>query len=189
MIKKATLRVFSVVFFVAIALGLLSREAQAAGGSSPASLIPIAVNFFIFLAIIYFATRNKVPAFLKSRKAKLEQEIQKANEAYEKARAEKEKFEKKLAQVKQEGDQVVEQAKTDAENMKKEILEEAERLKKQILRDTDKATRHEISKVRGQLREEVVALASQMAQELIHKQMTKEDQQRYLNDTISEIRQ
>jgi len=146
------------------------------------------VIFIIVLAILSTMVWPKITAGLDERNEKIVGEIAAAEQARKQAREALDEYEKNLAEARAESQKMIEDtraqqsqlaaqlkatADTELSAMREKALSEIEGAKKQAL---------------GELYNESVNLASVMAGKILQRQVTAEDQQRLMEESIEEMK-
>jgi F-type H+-transporting ATPase subunit b len=123
---------------------------------------------------------------------KRENNIRKSLLDAEKARDElvnvKEDTEKLLSQARNESQAIVAAGKKTAERMKDEIVEKAQSKSDALLVDTKKQIEIEKDRAIADVKAEVVNLSIEVAKKLIRKNLTKEDNLKLINESLSSIK-
>ncbi len=125
----------------------------AADGETNYDIIERTVNFFIFVAIIYYLLADRVKAFFKNRTEEIQSELNKVQEMVKES-------EKKVADAKQEienaqkiANELVANAKNDTQNIKAKVEAQIEQEINYLTRSFDDKAELETKK----LKKEVVA--------------------------------
>ena len=178
---------------LALAAPALAQEAEHGGGGADifAGDVGNAVwTLVIFLTVVLVLGKfawGPILKGLQAREAYILESLEKAKREREQADARLKEYEDKLAQARTEVTALVEEGRRDAEVVKKKILEEArqeaekerERTKREIQIATDTATK--------QLYSLAARLATDMAGRIIRKELTPQDHERLIAESIQEL--
>ena len=175
------------VWFLAILL--CSREVLAAEGSGnwrvTYDMILLWVNFGIFVFIIFKYARTPLKNFLHGKKEEIERQIKKLE------------GEKKVADSKtKEMIQAVEKSNIRFADLKKKIIEQGEKRKEEIIADARAHSRvmiedarrkidNQILSAKNLIRSEMIDTAFDMAFERLPGEVTKEDNQKFVDHYLA----
>ncbi len=143
---------------------------------------------FIIMSIIVIKFAYKpVSEYLKKRKDFIEKNLSSAQEKNDEANLNKIEAEKQLLNSKKEAILIIEKAQIEAENEKQKILEECkdELDKKRLLAEQDLLLQKE--KMVKEAYNEVVDLALDASQTILTREVSKEDNEKLLDDFINNL--
>jgi F-type H+-transporting ATPase subunit b len=186
-------RLLTFMLTLALAAPALAQEAEHGGGGADifAGDVGNAVwTLVIFLTVVLILGKfawGPILKGLQARESYILESLEKAKGEREQADARLKEYEDKLAQARTEVTALVEEGRRDAEVVKKKILEEArqeadkerERTKREIQIATDTATK--------QLYSLAARLATDMAGRIIRKELTPQDHERLIAESIQEL--
>ncbi|HEY8516657.1 MAG TPA: ATP synthase F0 subunit B [Candidatus Binatia bacterium] len=158
------------------------------GGHGPSWTMTILamVNFSIYAYIIYRFAWPPIAKYLKERRANVVATLEAAAQAHAEAEKLRAEFESKLRNVEAEAararDELMEIARREAEH----VVENAKRTAERIRTDARLVADQEIARARRMLQEEAAELITRIAAELVSKQLTPDDQMRFVKDFIAE---
>jgi F-type H+-transporting ATPase subunit b len=187
MIKRALF----VLFTLALAVPAFAAEGAEETPSLFAGDIGTAIwTLVIFLLVVLILGRYAWGPILKglqTRESFILESLEKARQERESAETRLREYEEKLAQARTEATAIVEEGRRDAEIAKNRILEEArreaekerERTKREIQIATDTATK--------ELYALAARLATDMASRIIRKELTPQDHERLIAESIQEL--
>ncbi|MHC4415772.1 MAG: F0F1 ATP synthase subunit B [Planctomycetota bacterium] len=169
-------------------LDLLAAESS--GSPTQINWLPAATTLVVF-GIFFFILKASVwPKILKGlddRQGKIRQEIEGAEEARAQAKSALAEYEENLASARQEARQMIAQAKADANAVAQELRtrNEAE------LTEMRRRAALEIENAKGtairELRAETAVLAAEIAGKILEREISAEDQQRLIDESLSEM--
>lgn len=173
---------------------LLAVPAMAAsggeGGHGPSWTLTILgfVNFAIYAYVLYRFAWPPIVKYLKERRASVVEALEAAARAHAEAEALKAEFEEKLKNVEADAararDELMEIARGEADH----LLEEAKRSADRIRRDAQLVADQEVARARRELQEEAAQLIATIAGELVSRQLTADDQTRFVQSFLDETK-
>lgn len=177
---KCTFAFVSLIFLTSVS------TAYAAGGGDegPMGWVWRVLNFAILVFLLVKFVGKPLKAFLKQRSETIEKSIKEAQEAKEIARKALAEVEDKLRLKDKEIAEIIALSKASGEEEKKRLIEDAERLKTKILEQAKANIDHEIKMAKEVIKAEAVEEAIKLSEEKIKSRLTKEDQDRILQDSI-----
>jgi len=159
-------------------------HAAAIGDESPMAWVWRILNFAILVFLLVKFVGKPLKGFLKQRSEMIEKSIKEAQEAKEIAKKALAEVEEKLKLKDKEIAEILSFAKATGEDEKKRLIEDAERLKNKILEQAKANIDHEIKMAKEVIKAEAVEEAIKLSEEKIKTRLTKEDQDRILQDSI-----
>ena len=166
---------------------LLAAEAEGAGGwRETYDLIFKWVNFIVLASLIVKFARTPLKDFVKGQREKIAADIRKKEKDKNTATAEVEEIKTALdegeARFKDLKDRIVEQGK----KRKEQIVKEAKEQSRQMLGETQKRVENQILEAKKRLKAELVDAAVELALQRLPKEITSEDNQKFLNRFLSD---
>ena len=154
------------------------------------NLLPAITSMVVFLlafGFLYLKVWPKILGGLEDRDQKIRQEIANAEEAREKANATLAEYERELASARQEANDLIAQARADAKAVAKDLHDRNEaqlvEMKQRATRDLESAKRAAIT----DLHAEAASLAADIAARILKREITAEDQQRLVDESLGEL--
>jgi F-type H+-transporting ATPase subunit b len=145
------------------------------------------VVFLLAFGFLYVKVWPKILKGLDDRQAKILQEIKSAEEAREQANEALAKYEQELAGARQEANQLIAGAKADAKAVAAELRASNEtqitEMKQRALRELESAKRTAVS----ELHAEAASLAADIAARILKREITPQDQQRLVDESLQEL--
>lgn len=144
----------------------------------------------IFLALAFLLMKfawKPLLAMLEKREDNIRQSLLDAEKARDELINVKEDTEKLLSEARIESQAIVAAGKKNAERMKDKIVEEAQSKSDALLVDAKKQIEIEKDRAIADVKAEVVNLSMEIAQKLIKKNLTKEDNLKLINESLSSI--
>jgi len=150
-------------------------------------LVTTIVVFIVFFLILAKTVWPKITAGLDDRDRKIREEIEAAEEARAKAEAAQAEYKESLASARKEAAEMITQAKSDAkaaaEELKRRNEADLTEQKLSASREIDAAKQAAIS----ELHAEATTLAVTIAAKVIGREITAEDQQRLVEESLREL--
>ena len=172
----------------AIALvALASTPALAAGGDEGPGVVLPAINLLILLAVLVYFARKPIQAYFAERRDEISGDIESAAELKKDAEERFAKWQRKLAHLEAELDEIRTQARERAESEREHILADARASAERIRRDATTAIEQEVRRAQEGLRGEASELAVELAAGLLRDQVGDADRERLLDEFIGRI--
>jgi len=146
-----------------------------------------ALNFFLFVAIIYLATSKRIRTALNAKTEEVYKTLSDLEKAKQAAHQKYLEYEAKLAQLDKEKEKIIQEFIALGEAEKEKILESAQKMAQQIKEAAKRAAEHEAKAAKEHLRAEVAEMATKMAEEIIRKNFKPEDQKKLIEEYLSKI--
>jgi len=154
------------------------------------NLLPAITSMVVFLlafGFLYLKVWPKILGGLEDRDQKIRQEIANAEAAREQANEALAKYEKELASARQEANELIAQARADAKTVAKDLRDRNEiqlvEMKQRAMRDLEGAKRAAIT----ELHAEAASLATDIAARILKREISAEDQQRLVDESLGEL--
>ena len=157
------------------------------GKSQLMDLLKRAVNFAIFVVIIYLVAAKPVGKSLRAREEEIKKTLDELERAKQAAHQKYLEYEAKLAQLDKEKEKIIQEFISLGESEKQKILETAEKMAQQIKEAAKRTAEHEAKAAKEHLRAEVAEMATKMAEEIIRKNFKPEDQKKLIEEYLSKI--
>jgi F-type H+-transporting ATPase subunit b len=164
-----------------------SEAAEEHHAASATELIFPAINFLLFLFLIYKYVLPLARDFFKKRRADIASAINEADDAKRRAETLLADFRSRLARLGDELRSIREQLGADAERAKAKLLDEAAEIARRIKADADFLAEQEVRLARLGLRKEIVEHAARTAERLVRDNLTPADQKRIVGEFLSEV--
>lgn len=197
-IKLKNLKVWSLLFlnfafcsllfaFADTAFAVSGGEEGGHGFGSPMEWVWRLLNFGILLFVLIKFAGKPLKEYLQSRKELIEKSIKEAQEAKELARKALAEVEERLRLKDKEIEEIKAAALRSGESEKQRLIEEGERLKVKILEQAKTNIDYELKRAKDTIRAEAVEAAMQLAEDKIKNKLTKEDQEKLLQESLTLI--
>ena len=147
------------------------------------SLGNLVLLFLIVKKFLYKPVKN----MLDNRQNTIEGDYAVAEEAKNKAIADKELYAEKLQDAKAEADSVIKNAVDSANERKKEIIAQAKEKADGIVRQAQTDAELERKKAEESIKKEIVEVSSMLTEKLLEREVTKEDHKKFIDSFIESI--
>lgn len=145
------------------------------------------INFIILLAILKHFFFSKVKAVIDEREEYINERLDSAEEATEKARMLAIQNERALNRAKEEGKAITEKHKKKAEKVYDEIVTDAKEEANLIIERAKVEIQREKEKAEYSLKKEAIELAVELSKKVIEKNIDEEKNRELINEFISEV--
>ncbi len=145
------------------------------------------VVFLLAFGFLYVKVWPKIVGGLEQREAKIREDIESAEMAREQAKAALAAYEEELAGAREEASKIIAKAKVDATAVAEQLRTRNET---KLAEMTDRATRELETAKRTALAElhgEAANLAAEIAGKILQRQITPQDQQRLIDESLREL--
>lgn len=181
-------RVLSRATLAGALLLVTAAHAEAAEGHGPSWTLTLLgfVNFGIYAYVLRRFAWPSIVKYLKERRASVVTALESAARARAEAEALRAEFAAKLANVEADAararDELMEIARTEAD----QLLAQAKRSAERIRRDAQLVADQEIARARRMLQEDAALLIAGIAGDVVSRQLTGDDQTRFVQGFIAE---
>ena len=145
------------------------------------------INFIILLAILKHFFFGKVKAIIDEREDYINDRLDSAEEATDKARMIAIENERALNRAKEEGKAITEAHKKKSEKVYNEIVEDAKSEANLIIERARVEIDREREKVEYSLKKEAIDLALELSKKVIEKNIDEEKNKKLIDEFISEV--
>lgn len=145
------------------------------------------IIFLVLAFLLYKFAWKPLLTMLESRETTIRQSLLDAEKARDELANVKEETEKLLAEARIESQGIVAAGKKNAEKMKEEIVEKAQSKSDALIVDAKKQIQIEKDRAIADVKSEVVNLSIEVAQKLIKKNLSKDDNLKLINESLSSI--
>lgn len=173
------------------ALALVVAGPALAASDSHGGGLPIwdIVNFVILVGVLVYFGRGPLQEMFSTRRATIASDIEAASALLEQAEARNAEWQRKLADLDRDLEQIRTTARRRAEEERERILAEANEAADRIQRDAVASVEQELRRAQEELREEAASLASELAAGILDDQIGDGDRDRLLDEFISRVGQ
>ena len=176
---------------LAALLLLLAAPALAAGGGeeqeSLLDLLYPPMNLVILIAVLFYFGRKPVQAFFGERRSGIRGELDDAAQLKKDAEENFSKWQRRLANLERELEEIRTTARERAETEREHILAAAQESAERVRRDATTAIEREVRRAHDRLREEASDLAVELAAGMLREQVGPSDRERLLDEFITRV--
>ncbi len=147
------------------------------------------ITFFIVLVILGWKAWKPMIKALQHREDFIRESLEEADEARKEAEKVARDYEEMVAKARKEAQAIVAAGKETAERMKADIILESQEKAKGILRQAEVQIGTEREKAIAEIRGQIVDLSLKAAEKVLARTVSKEDNQRLIEDALKEYGQ
>ena len=181
----------------AFALFVLAAVPAAAAEPAAEALSPFAGNvgnavwtLAIFVIVVIMLGKfawGPVLGLLQQREEFIHRSLSDAKRDRDEAEARLKEYVAKLQSARVEAAALVDQARGDAQRLRDELTQKARADADQLVRNAERQIQMETSRAVQQIRKEAVDLSVMIASKIIQRNITKEDNERLIDDTLKQL--
>lgn len=145
------------------------------------------INFAILILILFKFAKKPLQNFLQKRTELIEKTLNEAREAKEAATKALKEVEERLKVKDTEIEAIMSAAKKSGEHERDGIIEESNKLKEKILEQAKTNIEYELKHAKKAIKAEAVELAMELAEKKLKEKLTKEEQEKLLEDSLVKI--
>jgi F-type H+-transporting ATPase subunit b len=145
------------------------------------------INFIVIFGLIFYFARKPVKNMLKQRTEMIEKTLKEAQEAKELAQKALQEAQTRLQTKDKEIDEIISVSKQAGEQERARIIEESERLKERIFEQAKVNIEYELKGAKEAIKAEAVEIAMELAEKKIKEKLTKEEQEKLLQESLTKI--
>jgi F-type H+-transporting ATPase subunit b len=145
------------------------------------------INFGILIFILFKFARKPLQNFLNKRTETIEKTLNEAKEAKDAALRALHEIEERLKTKDAEIEAILSAARKSGEQERDRIIEESIKLKEKILEQAKTNIEYELKQAKDSIKAEAVELAMELAEKKLKDKLTKEDQERLLDESLTQI--
>jgi F-type H+-transporting ATPase subunit b len=184
------LAIVTTLVISACAVGVSAQEAGA--GLSPfagnvGNALWTLVIFVLVVAILGKFAWGPILDQLKARESFIHGALSSAKQQREAAEASLKEYTEKLRAARAEADQIIAQSRADAERLREEMKQKARAEADAIVKNAERQIQLETARALQQIRREAVDLSVMIASKLIQRNLTKEDNERLIEEALSQV--
>ena len=184
---------FYIVTFLTFNFVFLS-VAFGSGGGEEGAQVPIwkdymwkIINFGILIFILIKFAKKPFQSLLKQRTEMIEKTLKEARDAKELAQKALQEVEGRFKTKDKEIEEILSASKRAGEVERERILEESNRLKERIFEQVKVNMEYELKHAKEAIKAEAVELAMELAEKKIKEKLTKDEQERLFEESLTKI--
>ena len=171
---------------VSAAFGSAGGEGEAHSSGISQLIWPV-INFAILVIILFVFAKKPIQNYLKQRSETIAKTLEEARQAKEAALKALETVEEKLKLKDKEIAEILSAAERSGSQERDRIIEETGKLKERVLEQAKTNIEFELKNAKESIKAEAVELAMELAEKKIKEKMTKEEQEKLLEDSLTKI--
>jgi F-type H+-transporting ATPase subunit b len=144
-------------------------------------------NFLLLVVVLFKFAKKPLANFLQNRTALIEKTLNEAKEAKEAAQKALQEVEGRLKAKDAEIEAILAAAKKSGEQERDRIIAESSRLKDKILEQAKTNIDFEVKHAKEVIKAEAVELAMELAEKKLKEKLTRDEQERLLDDSLVKI--
>ena len=145
------------------------------------------INFGILVLILWKFAKKPLQNFLRQRSELIEKTLNEAKEAKEAALKALQEVEERLKIKDKEVESIISASKKAGEEERERLIAEGYKLKEKILQQAKTNIEFEVKNAKELIKAEAVELAMELAEKKLKEKLTKEEQERLLEDSLIKI--
>ncbi|MEW6571067.1 MAG: F0F1 ATP synthase subunit B [Nitrospirota bacterium] len=186
--SKSFFIMFLVCFFnVILATVIVASSEEAAHTPLWKEYLWKVINFGILIFLLVKFGKKPFQNLLKQRTELIEKTLKEAREAKEAASKALKEVEDRLKMKDAEIEAIISAAKRSGEQERERIVEEGHKLKTKILEQAKTNIEFELKTAKESIKAEAVELAMELAEKKLKEKLTKEEQERLLEESLTKI--
>jgi len=146
------------------------------------------INFGILVFILYIFAKKPFQSFLRQRTELIEKTLKEAREAKELAQKALQGVEERLKTKDKEIEETLSASRRFGEVEREEIIKQGDKLREKILEQARVNIDYELKYAKEAIKAEAVEIAMELAEKKLKEELTKKDQERLLEESITKIR-
>lgn len=195
-VQSSKFRVFSKIFIVFtlcilnlvfVVTAFASEEGAATHTSLFKDYFWKVINFGILAFILFKFGRKPLQSFLKQRAELIEKTLKEAREAKETAEKALLKVEERLKTKDKEIEEILSASKRFGEEARESLIQQSDKLREKILEQARVNIEYELKSAKEAIKAEAVEIAMGLAEKKIKEKLTKEEQQKLLEESLTKI--
>jgi F-type H+-transporting ATPase subunit b len=154
---------------------------------TPGLMIWTIVCFLITFYVLKRFAFGRIQATIDDRRERIQNAIEEADRARVEARSLVEEHRKLIGQAKAQSEEILSEARRVADAQRERVREETEEDRQRRLEETRRQIEQATQQALGQIRDEIGKLSLAAAEKITRKSLTGADQQRLIDEALSEI--
>jgi len=153
----------------------------------PGLFIWTIVTFLVLLALLARYAWGPLLKALDTRHESIRKSLEDADRARQELERLNQESSQILRQARSEAESIISASRSDAERLREEIKQKARTEAASIARNAERQIQLETQRALQRIREEAVDLSVMIASKIIQRNLTKEDNERLIEDTLKQI--
>jgi F-type H+-transporting ATPase subunit b len=186
--------IFSLLAFTVFTCAFTALAVASSGGTEGAEHAPWwkdyiwkIINFLLLVIILFKFAKKPMQNFFQKRTELIEKTLNEAKEAKEASLKALKEVETRLKAKDSEIEGILAASRKSGEQERASIIAESDRLKTKILEQAKTNIEFELKSAKEAIKAEAVELAMELAEKKIKEKLTKEEQEKLLEDSLMKI--
>jgi F-type H+-transporting ATPase subunit b len=145
------------------------------------------INFGILFFILYKFGKKPIQSMLKQRSEMIEKTLKEAREARELAEKALREVDVRLKEKDKEIQEILSVTRRSGETERENLIEQGNRLREKILEQAKANIAYELKHAKEAIKAEAAEIAIELAEKKLKEKLTKEQQERLLDESIAKI--
>ncbi len=146
-----------------------------------------AVNFLIFVGVLYYVLRKPLKQLFVSRSEEIEKNIKNSMETFEQARVQNEKAQKNLTEIEEEKKRLYLRSEAEIEAYRKKSEEELRQTLKRLKSENEQRIDEELRKARLYLKQTTLRKVFHITESRLKKDLNEKDHERLTDEYVEEL--
>ncbi len=155
--------------------------------AEPGLIIWTLVSFFLLLILLAKLAYPHILRGLKKREEAIQQQLEEARQAKQKAEQLLEEYRRQLAEARSEAQRIINEGKELGENMRKEIIQRAQQESNQIVKRAQEEIELQKKKALLELQEKIADLSIMAASKVISRSLDTQEHRRLVEEYVSKV--
>lgn len=155
--------------------------------AEPGLIIWTLVSFFLLLILLAKLAYPHILRGLKKREEAIQQQLEEARQAKQKAEQLLEEYRRQLAEARSEAQRIINEGKELGENMRKEIIQRAQQESNQIVKRAQEEIELQKKKALLELQEKIADLSIMAASKIISRSLDTQEHRRLVEEYVSKV--
>lgn len=151
-------------------------------------IVAQAINFIVVFAVLYYFALKPLKKLMDERSETISGGLDNAKKQEELLKAQKEEYEKTLAQARAEAQVIMKDVKKDADAKRAELLSAAQNESKAVLENGKKQLEEEKIKMLDEAKKELVSLVVSATQKVLGENVSEKIETKLVEDSIGKIK-
>jgi len=179
----------SYLAFISVALGVEEEAVHKPLWKEYFSLgyLWMIINFGILVFILYKFGKKPLQSFFKQRTETIEKTLREAQEAKELAEKALKKVEERFKTREKELEEILAASRRSGEETRESLIEQGNKLREKILEQAKANIKYELKHAKESIKAEAVEIAIELAEKKLKERLTKEEQEKLLEESLSKI--
>jgi len=145
------------------------------------------INFVVIFGIVVYFARKPIKDMLRQRTEMIEKTLKESKEAKELAQKALQEVKTRIQTKDKEIEEIMTASRHAGEQERERIIEESNRLKEKLFEQAKVNIEYELKSAKEAIKAEAVEIAMELAEKKIKEKLTKEEQEKLLQDSLTKM--